>query len=216
MPRKNYHHGDLKNTLVSAGISILAKEGVAGLTLRKVARRAGVSHAAPYAHFSDKQALIAAISTEGFKRLYDAMDSVISSYPDDPLKQLVAGAWAYVQFGVSDPDHYKVTFSGVLEKEKDYPAFVEISHRTFTRVVTIVKDCQQGKFLRQGSPEIMAVSIWGQLHGLVMLFIEGQISHTVLEQHSVQEMFMFALSQFMLVEIPMEILPVGKTSVLER
>ena len=207
MSRKNYHHGDLKNTLVTAGISILAKEGVAGLTLRKVARRAGVSHAAPYAHFSDKQALIAAISTEGFKRLYEAMDQAITPFETDPLRQLVAGAWAYVQFGVSDPDHFKVTFSGVLEKEKDYPAFVEISQKTFGRVVSIVEACQRAKVLRAGSPDLLAISIWSQLHGLVSLLIEGQISHTVLEKHSIQEMFALALSQFLLKQIPEGILP---------
>ena len=67
MPRKkSYHHGDLKNALIKAGADILSNEGVSALSLRKVARKAGVSHAAPYAHFTDKQALIAAISTEGY------------------------------------------------------------------------------------------------------------------------------------------------------
>ena len=70
MAESNYHHGDLKNALIQAGVKILSKEGISGLSLRKVARQAGVSHAAPYAHFADKQALIAAISTEGYKQLY--------------------------------------------------------------------------------------------------------------------------------------------------
>ena len=62
MPRKkSYHHGDLKNALIKAGADILSKEGVSALSLRKVAHKAGVSHAAPYAHFADKQALIAAM-----------------------------------------------------------------------------------------------------------------------------------------------------------
>ena len=166
-----------------------------------------MSHAATYAHFSDKQVLIADISTEGFKRLYDAMDRAITPFETDPLKQLVAGAWAYVQFGVSDPDHFKVTFSGVLEKEKDYPAFVEISQKTFGRVVSIVEACQRAKVLRAGPSDLLAVSIWSQLHGLVSLLIEGQVSHTVLEKHSIQEMFALALSQFLLKQIPEGILP---------
>ncbi len=208
MPKKSYHHGDLKNSLVKAGIGILAREGVSGLTLRKVARKSGVSHAAPYAHFSDKQALIAAISTEGFKRLYEAMDSAIEPYADRPLEQLIAGAWAYVQFGLNDPDHFKVTFSGVLEKEKDYPAFVEISRRTFDRVVSMVEACQRANILRGGPPEVLAVNIWGQLHGLVSLLIEGQISHKVLDKYSTKEIFVTALSQFTLVPVPTDILSI--------
>src|SRR5512147_1727830 len=74
MPKKKaYHHGDLKNALIEAGADILSKDGVSGLSLRKVALKAGVSHTAPYAHFADKQALIAAISTDGYRRLYEAL-----------------------------------------------------------------------------------------------------------------------------------------------
>ena len=71
-----YHHGDLKNALIQAGIEILSIEGVKGLSLRRVAKRAGVSHAAPYAHFKDKQALVAAISTEGYKKLFAQLTQI--------------------------------------------------------------------------------------------------------------------------------------------
>ena len=131
MPRKKYHHGDLKNALIKAGVEILSKEGIEGLSLRKVAQWAGVSYNAPYSHFSDKQSLIAAISTEGFKQLYVELDAAVLAYPDDPKQQLLEGAWAYVQFAINNTDTFKIMFSGVLEKEKQYPAFVEISHQTF-------------------------------------------------------------------------------------
>ncbi|MBI3152701.1 MAG: TetR/AcrR family transcriptional regulator, partial [Chloroflexi bacterium] len=101
MPKKKtYHHGDLKNALIKAGVEILAKDGVSGLSLRKVAMRAGVSHAAPYSHFADKQALIAAISTEGFRQLYERVSGVAEEYKSQPQKQLVEAAWAYVQFAL--------------------------------------------------------------------------------------------------------------------
>ena len=163
MPPKKYHHGDLKNALIEAGIKILAKEGVGGLSLRKVAKKAGVSHSAPYAHFTDKQALIAAISTEGFKQLYAQLDAAVSPYASDPKRQLMEGAWAYVQFAINNTDTFNIMFSGVLEKEKDYPAFVEISRRNFERVVDIVRACQNAGVLRPAPAEIMAVSVWGQL-----------------------------------------------------
>lgn len=195
MARKNYHHGDLKNALIKAGVGILAKEGIGGLSLRKVAQRAGVSHSAPYSHFPDKQSLIAAISTEGFKQLYDELSSVIASHRDNPKRQLMDGALVYVQFAMDNTDTFKIMFSGVLEKEKEYPSFVEISHKTFELVVDIVRACQTAGVLRMDQPELVAVSIWGQVHGIVSLALEGQVSHMVLDRHTVQEVVSFAIER---------------------
>jgi AcrR family transcriptional regulator len=202
MASKKYHHGDLKNALIEAGIKILSKEGVSGLTLRKVAKQAGVSHSAPYAHFADKQSLIAAISTEGFKQLYAQLDAAILSKKDDPKRQLNAGAWAYVQFAIDNTDAFKIMFSGVLEKERDYPAFVEISHKTFDRVVEVVKSCQEAGVLHPAPPEVMAVAVWGQLHGIVSLVLEGQVSHVVLDRYSIREIVSFALEQIIPGNVP--------------
>lgn len=195
MPAKKYHHGDLENALIQAGVQILSKEGVAGLSLRKVAKRVGVSYAAPYAHFRDRQALIAAISTEGFKRLYAALDAAASAHADDPKQQLVEAALAYVQFAVDNTDIFKIMFSGVLEKEKEYPSFVESSRKSFERVVEIVRACQEAEVLPSAPPELMAVSVWGQVHGVVSLVLEGQVSHTVLHRFSLRDIVLFSLDQ---------------------
>lgn len=199
MPRKNYHHGDLKNALIQAGVDILSKEGIDGLTLRKVAQRAGVSHNAPYSHFPDKQSLIAAISTEGFHQLYAALDAAISANPKNPKRQLQLGALAYVKFALNNTDNFKIMFSGVLEKEKEYPAFVEISQKTFQRVVDVVRNCQKAGLLSSASPELTAVVVWGQVHGVISLALEGQISHTVLNHRSIEDVVSFAIDQMILV-----------------
>jgi AcrR family transcriptional regulator len=198
MPRKKYHHGDLKNALIRAGVEILSKEGIEGLSLRKVAQRAGVSHNAPYSHFPDKQSLIAAISTEGFKQLYKELDTAASSHSDNPRRQLQEGAWAYIQFAMNNTDTFKIMFSGVLEKEKEYPAFVEISRMTFDRVVDIVRACQVAGVLGAGSADIMAVSVWGQVHGIISLVLEGQVSHVVLDRFTVHDLMLFALDQVLI------------------
>ncbi len=194
MPKK-YHHGDLKNALIQAGVEILAKEGVDGLSLRKVAQHAGVSHSAPYAHFPDKQSLIAAISTEGFNQLYTELEAAISSYSKNPKKQLLEGAKAYVRFAEENIDTFKIMFSGVLEKEKDYPSFVEISSKTFKLVVEVVQACQTAGILPTAPADLMAVSVWGQVHGIVALALEGQVSHTVLNKYSCQNIVSFAIEQ---------------------
>jgi len=195
MPSKRYHHGDLKNALIQAGVEILAKEGLGGLSLRKVAQRAGVSHSAPYAHFKDRQSLIAAISTEGFKQLSAELDAAVLPYSSNPKQQMVEGAWAYVQFALNNTDTFKIMFSGVLEKEKDYPSFMEASRKTFDRVVEIVRSCQEAGVLRLSPPEIMAVSVWGQVHGIISLALEGQISHMVLDRFTVRDIVLFGIDQ---------------------
>jgi AcrR family transcriptional regulator len=198
MPQKNYHHGDLKNALINAGVEILSKDGVGGLSLRKVAQRAGVSHNAPYSHFPDKQSLIAAISTEGFKQLYEELDAAISSYPDDPRRQLQEGAWAYVHFAMNNTDTFRIMFSGVLEKEKEYPAFVEISRKSFKLVVDVVRACQVAEILRSAPLEITAIAVWGQIHGIVSLMLEGQISHVVLDHFEIRDLVLFAIDQMLI------------------
>jgi len=177
-----YHHGDLKNALIKAGTEILASEGLGGLSLRKVAKQAGVSHAAPYAHFKDKQALIAAISTEGFKQLYTQIESVKETYQANPESLLIETAWAYVQFALNEPDRFKLMFSSALEMEKEYPDFVESSQRAFRQVLDIVEICQGANILKSGDSELIALSLWGTVHGFISLLLEGQISHRILEK----------------------------------
>ncbi|HEY0708349.1 MAG TPA: TetR/AcrR family transcriptional regulator, partial [Polyangia bacterium] len=198
-PRQSYHHGDLKNALIAAGVEILSKEGVAGLSLRKVALRAGVSHAAPYAHFADKPALIAAISTEGFERLYQVIADAVAKHTVDPAAQLLAGAWAYVNFALTDPDHFKVTLSGVVEKEEEHPAFVAVSKKSFALVVDIVRACQGAGVLRAGPAELLAVTVWSLMHGLVSLLLEKQIPRSVRGQHSTRALLIAMLNQIALV-----------------
>ena len=197
MSFKKYHHGDLKNALIKAGVEILSKEGVSGLSLRKVAKRAGVSHSAPYSHFPDKQSLIAAISTEGFKQLDAELDAVVSAHAGVPKQQLIEGAWAYTEFAMNHTDTFKIMFSGILEKEKDYPAFVDVSRKTFDRVVSIVVACQNADVLSPGSPDLLAVSVWGQVHGIISLLLEGQIPHSIRDHFTIREIVLFALAQML-------------------
>jgi AcrR family transcriptional regulator len=196
MSKTTYHHGDLKNALIRAGVEILAEQGISGLSLRQVALRAGVSHAAPYAHFADKQSLVAAISTDGFLRLYEKIKTVASAHRANPRRQLLETANAYLEFAVEDPAHFKVMFSGILEQEKDYPEFVEASKKNYELLVEIVQTCQAEGFLPTGPAEPTAIGIWATVHGLAALRIEKQIPHTLLEQHSLHDLLNHALQTF--------------------
>lgn len=204
MTRTTYHHGDLKNSLIEAGIKILENEGVGGLSLRKVARRAGVSHSAPYAHFADKQALIAAIAAEGHLKIHERLMAAWNRHVNDPLRLLVGSAWAYVSFGLEFPAYYKVTFSGTLENEHIHRDFMEISQRNLQLLKNIIEQCRSTGILQaeEIDSEIQAISLWGQLHGLVSLIIQGQIPSSLLASVEPQDMLLVALRQ--VVHVPID------------
>jgi AcrR family transcriptional regulator len=202
MARKTYHHGDLKNALIQAGIEILATEGAGGLSLRKAARQAGVSHAAPYAHFADKQTLIAAIASDGHKKIFEKFEALQARHADDPLRQFLSGAWAYMQFGLESPNHYKITFSGAIQDEHSHPEFLEYSQRNMQALRNIIEQCRSAGVLSGADidSELQAVSIWGLLHGLVLLMIQGQLPSRLMKTTQAKDMLIAALQQ--IVRIP--------------
>src|SRR5688500_3897951 len=104
---RSYHHGDLRNALLEAALALIAQGRVGELSLREVARRAGVTYAAPYHHFADKSALLAAVATQGFEKLVEKFDRVAARRLA-PEAELVAMAQAYVAFALAHPSHYRV------------------------------------------------------------------------------------------------------------
>lgn len=188
MSKTTYHHGDLKNALIKAGADILASEGARALSLRKVAARAGVSHSAPYAHFADKETLIAAITTEGFQQLHDRLRLTMEAQRDAPPELLIEVAYAYVRFAQEMPAFYKLMFSGILEHEQAFPDFVRISKASFQLLVDLVTRCQAAGVLPEGPADTLAVSIWSLVHGFTSLLLERQIPHTVLDRQSLKEL----------------------------
>ncbi len=98
-----YHHGDLRAALMSAALSLVEEHGVKGLALSDAARMAGVSVAAPYRHFKDKEALLAEIAAEGFVLFRDALARASHSNPEDKVKRLVEMGVAYVEFRSATP-----------------------------------------------------------------------------------------------------------------
>ncbi|MCK6576731.1 MAG: TetR/AcrR family transcriptional regulator [Anaerolineae bacterium] len=191
-----YHHGDLKNALIQAGIEILSKEGVQALSLRSVARRAGVSHAAPYAHFADKEALIAAIAAEGYRKLYAKLTAAQQA-SGDPLVRLHQTAFAYLQFALDEPDHFRITFAGVVEAERDYPEYVEQSQRCYALVVELVKACQARGLFTDEDTQLFAVSIWSSIHGFAQLAIANQLPGALVSRKSIHDIFRFHLRQLL-------------------
>jgi len=196
-----YHHGDLKNALIRTGVEILAREGISALSLRKVARRAGVSHSAPYAHFKDKQALITAISIEGFKKLLQILENTFQENKSDPRRLLLETAWAYFNFALHETDTFKVMFSGILEKEEKDPDLLALVRQTYQIVVQVVSICQAEGILAAGDTNLAATALWAQIYGLISLYLEGQISHSILDRYELRSILLFSINQITLVPI---------------
>ena len=172
---KSYHHGDLRNALIQAGLELLAVGGAQELDLRKVARRAGVSHAAPYRHFVDKQALIAAINEEGFHWLAQRIQATLREVPDEPFEQLLGVALAYVRFAQENPRLMREMFSGLTIERETFASLQTASKAVYRLYAEVVRRGQESGKIVDGDPTALAGVLWSVLHGLAMLIIENQM-----------------------------------------
>ena len=113
MPKKTYHHGDLRQKIIEESLAWIERENIVSLSLRGVAKRIGVSHNAPYRHFPDKESLLVAIAEIGYTQLYDALEEAVKSSPNDLQQQLENIGVASIQYAVSHKAYYQVMFSDV-------------------------------------------------------------------------------------------------------
>jgi AcrR family transcriptional regulator len=172
-PRRPYHHGNLRLALLREAGAILRSEGSAALSLREVARRAGVSPAAPYAHFADKGELLAALAEEGFRDLVTAMRRGFREAPADPLRRLKAMTGAYVRFAVEHPARFAIMFGPERPPIEQHAGLHEAAHDASGVMVTAIVDCQQSGAIVAGDAMALAVFGWTVIHGLSVLLIAG-------------------------------------------
>lgn len=169
---KSYHHGRLRESLIEAGIAILEEEDIHGLSLRKVAKRANVSHAAPYRHFEDKLALLSAIAEEGFKQLGQDMEQTMTAFAHDPRQQILKIGHRYVAFAIAHPAQLTLMFSDLL-KGSTSETLTKAAMYTFTLLSKSVANAQAAKLIKPGDTDEIARTVWAMEHGLAMLMKEG-------------------------------------------
>jgi AcrR family transcriptional regulator len=167
-----YHHGDLRNALLTAAESLLREHGPGGLSLREVARTAGVSHTAPYRHFRDKAALLHALAQRGFERLHGAIRAAARSVPHGSEQQLIAAGIAYVKLAVNNPEIMQLMFAGDIEHTADGQQ-VTAGTDAFAALQDIVGSGIRSGVFRQRDPRELALVAWTSMHGLAMLITAG-------------------------------------------
>lgn len=176
MERARYHHGDLPEALLKATAQLVQEEGVAGLSLREVARRAGVSHGAPAHHFGDKAGLLTALATQGFELFHAAMSDARDRAANDPLLRFAATGYAYVMFADTHRPHFEIMFRPELLRMDD-PSLLAASGAAYGVLRGMVAEVQAAGFATDRDPEILAVTAWAQAHGLATLWLSGNL-HT--------------------------------------
>ncbi|MFN2398889.1 MAG: TetR/AcrR family transcriptional regulator [Gemmatimonadaceae bacterium] len=170
-----YHHGDLRRALLESAADLLAEPGTQSLSLREVARRSGVSHAAPYRHFADKIALEAGVAESGFSSLRAALVAASDSESGGDLASLEAVAVAYVGFAARNRPSFRAMFGTAFSERSKHPPLREASDAMFAVFLEVVSRCQMSGAMRPGSTRVHALALWSILHGLAVLIVCGQL-----------------------------------------
>ncbi|TJV05365.1 MAG: TetR/AcrR family transcriptional regulator [Mesorhizobium sp.] len=167
-----YHHGDLRRAVIETALDMLREEKGWQFTLREVARRAGVSHAAPYKHFPDKAALLAELAMIGFDRLGESLSAAKPKAPQSLRDEITPVAHAYVAFGTDNPALYRLMFSAGEEKIVGMH-LNERALAVFDVALEVLRRGQAAGSIRKRPIEGQAAAWWGLIHGMTMLAIDG-------------------------------------------
>jgi len=172
-----YHHGDLHEALLKAAVTVLERDGLAGLTLRAVAREAGVSHAAPTHHFGDLTGLLSELAAIGFRQFNTAMVAARASETLPPMKAL-AGAKAYVAYAQAHPGMYGLMFR-TERLDMSRPSLCEAADTAFAGLAGAVAATRHEEIDGAALSLQQAAAIaraWSLVHGFTMLLLDGRLS----------------------------------------
>ncbi len=161
---RSYHHGDARNALLAAAAGLLEKVGAAGLSLRQVAERAGLSRQAPYNHFEDKEALLAELAREGFDRLGASLS--VGGEPQAEMA-LERAADAYIRFARQAPALFRLMFSRELVDLSRFPTTARTAASAFDKLVQIVAAFAPPERVKE-----LSLAAWSLVHGYATLCIE--------------------------------------------
>ncbi|HSM91361.1 MAG TPA: TetR-like C-terminal domain-containing protein [Anaeromyxobacteraceae bacterium] len=175
-PAGRYHHGELRHALLDAAAAVVEREGIGALSLRELARRLGVSHAAPAHHFADRTALLAALAADGYARFGAALADA-ARRERDPFERLFAVGRAYVQFALDHPGRFRVMFGRELSELDPPPCPPEPEGGAAWQVLldTVRGVLEVTAPERRADAEGVAFACWATVHGAAMLWLDGPL-----------------------------------------
>ncbi len=159
-PKDRYHHGNLRAALIRAAADELRDKGLAGLSLRGAARAAGVSQTAPYRHFKDREALLAAVAAAGFIQLLDEIEQSALPFAHDAEDAVIAIGGAYIRFATNNPELFRLMFGRDISNRQDYAELTGATEQVADHIGCILKNPALG------------IGMWATMHGLAWLLVE--------------------------------------------
>jgi AcrR family transcriptional regulator len=168
-----YHHGDLRSALLQASQALIEESGIGALSLREVARKAGVSHNAPYHHFKDRSSLLAALAEDGFATLAREMADARARAPDARARLEACGV-AYIRFALRSPSRFKLMFRPeLIGPDAEVAPSATAALDTLTAAII---EAQTGGLAPAGDPKPLVLTCWAAVHGLASLFVDGPLA----------------------------------------
>lgn len=165
-----YHHGNLRDALLAAAVTILEQDGVEGLSLRALAKATGVTQAAPYSHFADKDELLAAVAEQGFQRLAFQMadDATGAAAADERIEKLIE---SYIRFAQENKALFQVMFGRELADLKKFPTLAMTAGKSYSLISAALARRENAEV----DTRFLTVAIWSLCHGLTTLIIDDKI-----------------------------------------
>lgn len=173
LSERRYHHGDLRNALIEAGLAALERSDTANLSLRAIAREVGVSANAAYRHFADKDALLSALAAEGFRR-FSARQAEAAIAHADPVAARTASGRAYIRFAQDHPALFRLMFSHFLIDSAN-PELQQTALGAFQALIASSAK-EAGTAPDDERALLTAVARWSLVHGLSHLILDGQLA----------------------------------------
>ena len=171
--RRGYHHGNLREALIEAARNLIAQKGPAGFTFADAARSAGVSSAAPYRHYRDRDALMADVARRGFEQFEAHLERAWDDGRPEPFKAFENVGRAYLGFARDEPAHYSAMFEAGVAHDSD-PALREVANRAFEVLRQAAEALCAAMPGPQRPPALMvALHVWALSHGIASLFARG-------------------------------------------